>query len=662
MIKNILVFFLLFTFVILNAFSSKTSKNWTPQLMMKLKNIGTFEFSPSGKRIVYTIISANMQKNQYISQIFVSDIDGKNNYPLTTGSFSCTTPRWAPDEKTIAFLSNRTDKNEIWLIRPNGGEAWQLTNTKEDVSIFSWSPKGNKIAFVMKDPLPPKVIKAKNGNYYVKEFGKYRKKNIWLVNIREGSEKLEIAIKLTAGNFSVADWFYYCMNWSPNGNDIVFCAQKTSWVNDMFSSGVYTVNTQTAIITPIINNGGWNFYPKYSPDGKWISYLASREIPFKLYSPWGVNITPANGGKSKKLAVTPDERPMPFAWSKDSKKIFVTEDYKQKFRLYSLPIDGGPPKMIYNYLSSIMFDISPDSSKFAFVNQDYSKPPELAISDIKNPKPKNITNLNGWMKKYYFGRTKIIYWKSKDGEKIDGLLTYPSKFSRDKKYPLVVLIHGGPDCAATNTYLPSIRFYPVPVFSNNGYFIFQPNYRGNTGHGVKFRKDLVGNVGIKDYQDIMSGVDYLAEREPINVKCMAVVGHSNGGTLTAWIITQTNRFKVACLSAGEINFISLQGTCNWYQTADNLGVLYYDNYKLYRDRSPISHIKNVSTPVLIQYGSQDNNVPPTQNQEFYRGLMLQGKVVKMLEYPKCGHDDFYPKLYLKFMNANLNWIQQYINE
>ena len=660
--KSALFFTVLLFSAVFSVISAEKIQQWTPQLMMKLKIIGTFEFSPDGKKIAYTVISANMKKNEYASQIFISDTEGKNPYPLTNGSFLCSSPRWSPDGKVIAFISNRTGKNDIWLIKPNGGEVWQLTDVAEDISIFSWSPKGDKIAFVMQDPLSQKEKNAIKGNYYVKIAGKYRKNNIWLINVNKNSETIETAKRLSSGDFSVSNWFYLCVNWSSDGKTIVFCSQESSWQNDMFSANISTIDVSTGKVTSITNNGGWNFLPQYSPDGKWISYSSSREVPFKLYSPWAVNIIPATGGSSKELAITPDERPMPVAWSKDSKNVFVSEDYKQAFGLYSLPIDGGPPKMIYDYLSSPLFAVTPDSLSFAFVNQDYNKPPELAISNIENIKPNNITKINNWMKEYPLGKTKVINWKSKDGTNIDGLLTYPIDFVKGNKYPLIVLIHGGPDCAVTNTYLPSVRFYPVPVLSSKAYFVFQPNYRGGTGHGVKFRKELVGNVGIKDYQDIITGVDYVIKKGSIDSDRMGVVGHSNGGTLTFWIITQTNRFKVACSSAGETNYISVQGTCNWYQTADNLGCKYYDNYSLYMERSPIFHIKNVKTPTLIQYGANDTNVPPTQNMEFYRGLQLQGKTVKMLEYPGCGHDDFYPKLYQKFLEANLEWIEKYLKQ
>lgn len=647
--------------VIFTIFSTETPKAWTTKLMMQVKNIGTFEFSPDSKKIAYTVIEANMKKNEYISQIFVSDISGKNSYSLTNGSFSCTTPRWSPDGKTIAFLSNRTGKNNIWLIQSDGKKAYQLTSVDENISIFSWSPKGNQIAFVMPDPLTEQEKKAIQGNYYVKVAGKYRKNNIWIVDI-DNSEKKNNIKQLTSGNFSVTNWFYLCMNWSPDGKTIVFCSQKSSWENDMFSSGISLVDVATDKVTTIINNGGWNSYPQYSPDGKWIAYLASREIPFRLYSPYGINIISANGGKPKELAITPDERQIPLAWSKNSKNIFISEDYKQAFTLYSLPIDGGTPEKIYDYLSSLLAAISLDSSTFAFVNQDYSQPPELAISGIEKPKPKNITKFNSWMNKYPLGKTDVINWKSNDGTMIDGLLTYPVNYKTGKKYPLIVVIHGGPDWAATNLYLPNVRFYPIPIFSDKNYFILQPNYRGNTGHGLNFRKKLVGNVGVKDYQDIISGVDYVIKMGVVDPEHMAIEGHSNGGNLTAWIITQTNRFKVACVAAGETDYISLQGTCNWYQTADNLGCKYYDNYSLYIERSPIFHIKGVNTPTLIQYGIEDTNVPPTQNQELYRGLWLQGKVVKMLEYPGCGHDDFYPKLYQKFLEANLEWVEKYVDK
>ena len=384
----------------------------------------------------------------------------------------------------------------------------------------------------------------------------------------------------------------------------------------------------------------------------------------------GISIVPTNGGKSIKLAKTHNQIPYPLSWSKNSKSLFFYENNKTTYSLYSLPIDEKPPIRIFGDSQKLdtpglnqlppQVSISSDSSIFAFVGQTWNKPPEIYICGMKQSEPKQISNCNNNLQKFSLGNTKLIHWKSLDNITIEGLLTYPVNYEKDKKYPLLLLIHGGPNGADLNEFLPLVKFYPIPVFSDKGYFILRINYRGSTGYGVNFRKDLVTNVGNIDYQDIMSGVDYIINEGFVNPNEMGVAGYSNGGTLTAWIITQTKRFKVACIGAGETNFISLIGTNDNEQMVSYLDCDFISNLDLYIERSPFFHVKGATTPTLIQGGLLDHNVPHTQLMEFYRALKKQEIDVKMIGYPNCTHTDYSPKLYLHFMKENVKWVEKYL--
>lgn len=656
-LRNSLFSTLLCIFAISNIFSSETCNKWTPELMMKVRNIGDIQISPGNRKVAYTVTSADMDKNEYISQIFVTDIDGKNSYPLTNKFSSCLNPRWSPDGKTIAFLSRRTGSNNIWLIRTNGGEAWQLTDVKQNISGLKWSPKGDKIAFVMQDLSEEEETAIKDGSN-VNIQGDCKMSHIWLISVDPKSYNIGTVSKLTSDDFTIEEIFGINIDWAPDGKSIVFSHKTNSALDNSLAASISIVDVSNNKLISLVSSDGGNICPLYSPDGKWISYL-HLSLPYQLG--WNIYIVPSNGGISTKLTSTPDEMPFLLSWASNSKSIYFFESYKTVNGFYSLPINGAlPVRMLGNTQRIDSVTVSSDSSMFAFVGQAWNQAEEVFASKMQNPSPEQISRVNEDLPNLPLGKTEIINWGSTDGVNIEGVLTYPVNYDEGKKYPLVLLIHGGPEDPAKNSFLPAEKSYPVAVYSANGYFVLRPNYRGSGGYGAEFLRALLKNNGIKDYQDIMTGVDYAITHYSVDSDRMVVAGYSYGGYLTAWIVTQSQCFKTACVGAGMTNLISLSGTTDlnfmtWY-----LGCEFFDNYSLYIERSPISHVKGVVTPTLIQHGLIDKRIPVGQSLELYSALNKQGIGVKMIGYPNCTHDYYSPKLSLIFMKDNLEWIEKHL--
>ncbi|MEO1191779.1 MAG: prolyl oligopeptidase family serine peptidase [Pseudomonadota bacterium] len=424
-------------------------------------------------------------------------------------------------------------------------------------------------------------------------------------------------------------------------------------------------------MTPVVTgNKRWTYFPKYAPDGKWLSFINAPGT-FKWSFLWDIVMIPAEGGQPLKIAQTKNRLPLAWQWAGDSQGLYYVENDRSTYSFYRMPIDGSPYRKIFGapddlsvpglntYLVSSFVDVSQDGSKLALIGQTYDKPPEVYVSDIETFQPKQISTINEGYAAVPVAKTELVRWQSLDGTQVEGLLTHPQNYQSGQTYPLAVQIHGGPNGVDFNEYLPLMKFFATAAYAAEDYFVLRVNYRGSLGYGKTFREDLIGQFGVLDYQDIMSGVDHVVSLGSVDPEQLFVIGQSNGGTLTSWIVTQTDRFKAACAIAGETDYISLEGTNGYFQTSWYLGGSFIDNLQTFLDRSPIFHVKNVRTPILIQGGLLDDNVPHGQLEEFYRALKRVGAEAQLVSYPDSDHDDYPPTLYLRLLQSCLDWTEKH---
>ena len=645
--------------------ASQAQKRWTPELSLAVKRLSDLSFAPDNKQILYGINSIDLKNDVYLNEYVISNLTGKNTRTLIEPSSHVSAVQWSPDGKSVAYLSSESGHTNIWIRKSDGsGKGKQVTDFKTDISSFQWAPDSKAMAFVMADP--------DHKNPVVENPEVFSPNHLWVVKL-DGDSRSEGVSNLTAGqDFTVSDWSgNWAYDWAPDGKTIVFAHQMDPGLDAWTKAQISVADVETKRVTSIAtDNRHWKYFPKYSPDGKWIAYINAPGA-FKWSFLWDIKLVPSEGGAPIQLANSKNRLPFPWQWAPDSQSLYYIENDRATYSFYRMPIDGKPPLKIFGapedlsvpglntYLVTPMIDVSGDNQKIVYIGQTYDKAPEIYISGVDSFSPKKISDVNKAATGIPIGKTELIHWRSLDNTQVEGLLTYPVDYDEGRKYPLAVQIHGGPNGVDFNEYLPLMKFFPTAAYSAKNYFVLRVNYRGTLGYGKRFREDLIGNFGILDYQDIISGVGHVINLGHADPKQLFVIGQSNGGTMTSWIITQTDMFKAACPIAGETDYISLEGTNGYFQTSWYLGGSFINHLQTFVERSPIFHVKKAKTPTLIQGGLLDDNVPHTQLQEFYRALKRVGVDVHLVGYPKSDHDYYPPKLYLKLMRSCLAWTEKY---
>ena len=648
----------LLSFTILILIVNAQPKDWIPELSIKVKSISDLNFS-NNNQIAMVVREALIdgKKSEYLSQIWVSHSDNSEPTKFTHYEKSSTHPRFSPDGKFLAFLSSRSEKQQIWVMRTNGGEAWQFTFEKQGAGSFKWSPDGNKIAFLMKNPKTEKEEKdekEKRDVILVDKNFKYSHLYLKTFTTKVDTNK---ANRITKGEFDITSF-----NWNPNGRNIVFAQSLEPTFNSRFISGdISLVNIKSKTVRKLITWGGNDRNPIFTPDGKSILFTSDGEKnePIGFSDVYKVS---SNGGKPKKLAETPNRSTNIIKCSSNSNYVYVSEANRTKSEIYKISLNNKEIRPILNLDGRVSSpNISNDSETIAFVKQELNKPSEVYLSELSNISPKQISNFNSSLEFPKFAKTELLQWSSKDGLEIEGLLTYPAKYNKRKKYPLALIIHGGPAGVFSQSFTGNPSIYMIQYFASKGYAVLRANPRGSTGYGKDFRFANFKDWGFGDYEDIMSGVDKVIDMGVADPERLAVMGWSYGGYMTSFVVTRTDRFKAASMGAGLPNLVSMTTTTDIpdYLVA-HMGAEFWEDYETYEKHSAIYRINNVKTPTQVIHGSNDLRVPFTQGQEFYVALKRKGVSTEMVVYPRTPHGPREPKLLMDVSPRILAWLDQFI--
>ena len=671
---------------------------------LSLKSIGSPRISPDGRFVVYELQQADWKGNEYVRQLWLVNVETGKSIQLTRGKKSAGAADWSPDGHWLAFITEREssvieplspsemesteekkdEKKEqkkepeagkpaaaqIWLISPEGGEAWQLTKSETDINEFHWSKDSKLIAFSASAPesKASKDRKEKYSDYEVYEKD-YRQSQLWSVDVQEaGKSYLPVAAKrlLTDLTLNVTDF-----SWSPDSTQIAFAATVNPFLSYRGDQDIYLLDlSKNNTIKKIVALSGPDSNPIFSPDGKELAFQTSLAQPYYYYANSHIAVVqlptvldkPATAPADvKDLTAKFDEDPSLLDWGPDG--IYFAGLQKTNVHIFRVDPDSAAIQRISSPDALLLNEASfaADFKHFAYIASSPTDMEELFVSAVSPFAPKKLTDMTAQVKDWTLGSAEVISWKSQDGTVIEGILRKPANYDHSLKYPLLVKIHGGPTGTSRPSLSPVTYAYPVQQFLAKGALVLEPNYRGSAGYGGAFRALNVRNLGVGDMWDVMSGVEYLIAQGIADPNKLGAMGWSQGGYISSFLTTHTDRFKAISEGAGISDWMTYYVNTDITPfTRQYLHATPWDDPEIYAKTSPITTIKRAKTPTLIQQGSNDKRVPVPDSYELYRGLRDQGVESRMVLYTGFGHGVNKPKSQRALLQSNLDWFDHYI--
>ena len=628
--------------------------------LLTLKSLGGNQISPDGTRVIYTITETDFAQDAFVTHAWLADVETGRKVQLTRGDKSVSNPRWSPDGKWIAFMSPRiADRNQIFAIPPDGGEAVQLTKSETAISGFSWSRDGRSIAFTAPEPQTESQKNRKEhlGDYDVVR-REYQHAHLWTIEVQDALRAPAAGRQRTKGTgFSVGGF-----SWAPDGRAIAFSATLNPDLIQGVTSDIYVLTLADDGVEKIVGQPGPDNSPLWSPDGREIVFSSAmgRER-FFAHTP-RLAIVPARGGTPRAVSGAFDEVPSLVEWMPAG--IYFSALQKTASHLFRLdPASGAIVRVSApDDLMSTSFTISRDGRRVAYTGASARQLPELFVADVERFTARPLTDLTAQASEFVLGTREVISWKSQDGTVIEGVLIKPADFDATRKYPLLCIIHGGPTGIDRPILLASdARYYPSDIWAARGALILKVNYRGSAGYGEKFRTLNVRNLGVGDAWDVVSGVDHLIAKGWVDPARVGSMGWSQGGYISAFLTTSTDRFRAISVGAGISNWATYYYNTDITPfTINYLGDDPADDPEIYRKTSPMSYVKQARTPTLIQHGELDRRVPIPNAYELRQGLEDRGVPVEMIVYKGFGHGITKPRAMRAVMQHNLAWFNHYI--
>lgn len=616
-----------------------------------MPSISSVRFSPDGSRIAYVITRPNFARAAYDGEIHVIDADGTNDVTLTHGDSSDDHPRWSPDGRRIAFLSDRGTKTAVYTIPIGLGEASALTDEPAAIRDFEWSPDGRTIVFNRRDdPTAEEKRRSKEKDDARVVGASSHDSRLYAIDVESRQVR-----RLTEGPFSV--WSFSI---SPDGRMIAFDRSPGAGLDDEFRTDIYVMPMSGGEPRALVTRPGIDHLPRFSPDGKWIAFASAGGVHDWLRES-ALHVAAVPGGASHLVSAAYDRSPVSFFWSADSRSIVFDGAWNTTEQLFRVNRDGSGFTNISNVAGVIGdSDFDAKHDRAAFVYQSVSEPPELYVSSVHRFAPRRLTNINAAFRDRAIGETRVVHWKNpKDGLEIEGLLTLPVGYVPGNKVPLLTFVHGGPASHFDQSFLGYLAYiYPVQVFAADGYAVLRPNPRGTGGYGETFRAANRSDWGGMDWSDINAGIDKIIADGIADPGRLGLMGWSYGGFLAAWAAGHSDRFRAISIGAPVVDLLSFHGTTDIRDFIPN----YFPpmSLDLLREHSPLWNLRPTKTPILIQQGEADERVPLSQGTMLYRRLDELGANVTMVTYPRSAHTPREPKLRLDVARRNVEFMETWV--
>lgn len=648
--------------------TAETPRSLKPEDLFSLKTVNDPQVSPDGRWVAYTIRTLDPKKDASDTDVFMVPVAGGEALRLTASPKAETDPRFSPDGRWLAFLSAREGgKSQVWLLPREGGEAFKLTSFKADVSDLAWSPDGKRLALVVGDVDPddeedeekaegdgegaaktPKPIVIRrlefkaDGEGYLREL----RQHLYVFDVEKKTSE-----PITTGPYDDFDPV-----WSPDGRFLAFTSNRTENPDSNDNTDVFVVEAKAGKAPRAVTaSPGSDGSPAFSPDGKWIAYLAGGPPQDLWYSTNHVAVVPVEGGAPRPLTLALDRNADAPAFSPDGKSVLFLLEDGGNVHLARVPVAGGPvERVVAGEREVSRFDIGPEGD-LVILESSFHQPAE--ISAAEGGALRRLTRVNdGFLSGIRLGKVRRFQATSADGTKIDAFLTLPPDAPDGKRLPTILRIHGGPVAQYSTAFSPEWQ-----ILAAQGYAVLGANPRGSSGYGRDFSYALWADWGNKDFEDVMAVVDEAVRMGVADPGRLGVGGWSYGGILTNYVIAKTGRFKAAISGASEVNYLSNYGTDHYQREWEGELGLPWKNTDLWVRLSPFFYVEKVTTPTLILCGQEDWNVPVLNSEQLYQALRRLGRVdTELVVYPGQGHSIAKPSYQKDRYERYIAWYDKYL--
>ncbi len=604
--------------------------------LRRLVGLSSPQISPDGSRIAVVVSRPDWEKDENKQEIDLVDVTGHSLRSITFDREEISELRWSPDGNRLAFIAKdpESEKPQIFIMPMNGGDPVRITDSKTGVDEYTWSPDGMKIAFVAQDTVPnPKAIEhhedafqVTDNNYLVREA--LQPWHIWLVSTKGDSAK-----RLTEGTWSLNtdQGTISPLAWTPDGKSITFQRFPNVWDGNAWHSTICRVDTTGGDIRTVVKDEG-SGNPEYASGSGVLAFMRPRGGDQNNGNAVYIDLSGKVSDATADLARNINS----FAWLPGGSSLLLSGEKGTKSVLWNQPVAGPVEELDLG-------DVEPggdisvsDNGLLAFVASTASHPSELYVMQSVNSMPERLTNFNAFVDTLALSGAESVRWKGPGGFDEDGALNYPVDYRAGEKYPLVLVIHGGPEGTST------VRFSPlVQLLAAKGFFVFQPNYRGSTNLGDAYQHAIFRDTGEGPGKDVMAGLAKVEESGMVDTTRIGISGWSYGGYMTSWLNGYYPDKWKAAVEGAALNDWVMDYTIAYYQTGD----LYFfggspwtkDYWKIWREQSPIELARNVKAPTLIMGDVGDPNVPIVNSYEMFHALRDNGVHTEFFTYPADTH-------------------------